>query len=451
MTVGVLLPHCAPRPSHFFQPMAALQARFGDLSALVFHGPPEWADAYRALIGEAAYHEVRAGDCLDHDVFVVVQGESQESTAQLLALWPKLVLSDTCRQYMLDSRGCFQLSRGVDGKKMDDIEYPFRNTHVFNRLSWAGAGDRNLAHYAFFPYGYLFHYVGLGPLNEFGHRITVDLTTLAGRSPNHKVIACFGGSACWSTFCLHHQMWTQVLQEKLNEFSEKHALGYKFTVLNFGFPSNLVLNEMLSYTLFCHNIAPDIVIAHDGYNDLIAGQINDSFLLGRYQIGYVDVFEEWAQIFHQSSDRPLTQPKDVKRTINPAPSVLKAYVTRKKQFMRLVQGDGGMFVWGTQPGYFSKGELSGEERGRLSVDVQEGSAFREQILAMPHLYDQLTRRLSLPEGALAVDFHTRFQEFGADVELFNDHVHLRPEGDRVIADTYCKVLVERCFPSLRME
>lgn len=129
-------------------------------------------------------------------------------------------------------------------KKLDEIEYPFRDAHVFNRLSWVGAGDRNVAHYAFFPYGYLFHYVGLGPLNEFGLRIVVDLPTLAERPATHKVVACFGGSACWGTFCLHHQMWTDVLERKLNALARRAGAPETFTVLNFGAPSNIVLNEI---------------------------------------------------------------------------------------------------------------------------------------------------------------------------------------------------------------
>ena len=47
--------------------------------------------------------------------------------------------------------------------------------------------------------------------------------------------------------------------------------GMHFTVLDFGLPGNVVLNEIITYLLHCQDIRPDIVVAHDGFNDLFYG------------------------------------------------------------------------------------------------------------------------------------------------------------------------------------
>lgn len=65
---------------------------------------------------------------------------------------------------------------------------------------------------------------------------------------------------------------------------------------------------------------------------------------------------------------------------------------------------------------------------------------------MPELYARLTQRLTLPSDVCVVDFNARFKAFDETTDLFNDHVHLRPEGDQAVADIYCDVLTRRFFP-----
>lgn len=444
MSAGVLLPPRCPSPASLAQPIEALKARFGGLETLVFYGPLEERDCYRQQFGDVEYRQAEPGDALQHAVMVVVEGDAGQGCGPALGLLARLELPDGCRHYRLERRGIFRLIRGEQSRLVDQTEYPFLDSHIFNRLSEIGDGRKVAERYAFFPYGYLFHYLGYGPINAFGHRITQDLKALAQRGPRHKVIACFGGSACWSTFCIHNQMWTHVLEMMLNARARDRGLDLTFSVLNFGAPSNVVLNEIITYILFAQPLTPDVVIAHDGYNDLIVGQVNDPFLLGQHQIAYVDTFEEWAQILHNSGDRPRTQPADGRRTINAAPAILKAYAARKRQFMDIAAASGSLFVWGLQPGYFSKGTLSDNER-QATADPNHAAPYGQQVLSMLPLYRLLTERLSPPAGACAIDFHTAFHAYGADETLFVDHVHLTPAGDRRIAEGYADLLADRLF------
>ena len=42
-------------------------------------------------------------------------------------------------------------------------------------------------------------------------------------------------------------------------------------VLNLSQPGNVILNQIVNFTLYGHQLAPDIVIAHQGFNDVVNG------------------------------------------------------------------------------------------------------------------------------------------------------------------------------------
>ena len=148
--------------------------------------------------------------------------------------------------------------------------YPPVDTHAFNRL-----GSRTTDQFIYFPYGYMFRMLGAGPLDAFGHRIAEPLEGLADRPDTYKVILYFGGSSAWSLDCLYSEMLTHQLELRLNEHAARAGTGRSYRVVNMGQHGNVVLNEMLTYLLRGERLRPDIVIAHDGFNDLTYGVSND--------------------------------------------------------------------------------------------------------------------------------------------------------------------------------
>lgn len=307
--------------------------------------------------------------------------------------------------------------------------------HVFNKLS-----SRFLDSGYYFPYGYLFRRLGLGPINAFGHRIVADVAALRHRPKHHKVVACFGGSAGWSMRCLFDQMYTEVMQRRLSQLASAAGSPLLFTVLNFGQHANVVMDEMFTYLLFCRQLRPDMVIAHDGANDFCFGQMSDRFLVEQHHITYQVTHEGWAQILHESLDIALTQPIWPYISLAHPVQILRAYIDRKQQFAEIVEAAGGEFVWGLQPCFWSKMRRHPVERAAMQ---NMSSEYRYIFERYRILYDMFVEKFT-PSDQPFVNFHGIFAQYGEDRLLLGDHIHPWPDGDEVIGETYAN-LVFSCF------
>lgn len=326
----------------------------------------------------------------------------------------------------------------------DEHTVPLRRGNIFARLvPYHQGGTWCLA-----PYGYFAMLSnGLGPVNAFGHRIAGDVGPLESRGSDHKLIVVFGGSSAFSVACRHPDMFAARLESKLNAAAAGGRL--EFTVLNFGLSGNCLLNEISTYVLFCHRLRPDVVIAHNGFNDFVYGSINDPVLLGGSQMAYSPVFESWAQqLMGTSPDIPLTQRLDaVAVATNPPDTVVDVYLERVRQFAALVRGMGGHYVWGLQPVAFAK-PLSADEREACAETVDGRHFYRPIIDRMPLLYQLAERRARAPEGAAFVNLQALFRRFGRGDELFADFVHLTPAGDEQVAEAYFRLIQREVFPGL---
>ncbi|MBF0269672.1 MAG: hypothetical protein HQL44_13895 [Alphaproteobacteria bacterium] len=316
--------------------------------------------------------------------------------------------------------------------------YPAIDKHVFNRLSPYGTDF-----FYYFPYAYLFRELGVGPLNEFGMRIDKKLGAFSNRASNHKLVVVYGGSAAWSLDCLHSEMFSFRLEVKLNEWAAASSRGMTFSVLNMGQHGNVVMNEIINHVLFADQLAPDIVIAHDGFNDLVYGVVCDTALLSQHQICYQHNLEEWSQILHATGDRPGNHQGEKIYAIKNTPhAILSAYLNRKKQLSDMVTAKGGKFIWGLQPFVESKAEMHPEEiawKNRAQDDQRDlGNGFANAKM----LLDALSGHLSKMDID-NVDLHRSFQRLGAEQHIFVDNVHLSPEGDDLIADEYFSFIRQR--------
>ena len=446
MQTAVLLPIARPRFAAFIRGRDLLLQRYGDLKGMMFFSPPEDIEWYQEILGaEVAVSPVKEGCLASYPVIIAVVryvGGAQEYPIPL-------GMSDEARVLGLSLDPSLNLS-SFQGRKIciDEIEYPHGDTHIFNRLSMHGDRPTDIRGYYYFPYGYLYRHIGVGPVNEFGHRITHSLDTMSSRQSTEKVIAVFGGSSTFSIYCPHHQMFPSVIERILNERLAQEKRPEHVTVLNFGQPSHVILNQIFTWVLFGHRVRPDVVISHDGVNDLMWGQLVDSYLVGRSQIVYHDNFEEWAQILHGTQDRARTQLVDEEhprmKVINPSKVVIDTYLARKAQFCEMVHGAGAHFFWGLQPISASKGGLNEEEQEGITNWVRS-SPYAPATNNLPHLFTTISTRYTIPPPAIDVNFHLRFKEFTEDDTLILDHCHLTPQGDEIVASVYAEMIYKRLF------
>lgn len=328
---------------------------------------------------------------------------------------------------------------------------PHLERHVFSRL-----GPRNFRGAAyFFPYNsfYVGHPAAFGPIDEFGFRNSHDRASLEKRETKHLVIAVFGGSTVWSPCCLQPETFCSVLEGRLSEAREVKESGQKVSVLNFGVSGHTVLNEMMSWLLFCHKLKPDIVIAHDAFNDLANGLQTDPGLLNRNEITYMASIEQWAQILSGSSNVPLTQ-SDVSGAPIRLPSspqaVVRAYLTRKRQFSDLVEKSGATFIWGTQPAWFGKAS-SAEETERYATIRALSRRLDPMYQAMPQLYEMLRKSVAQSAITYPVDVQSAFSKLTVQDDVFVDHAHLNPKGEAIIAGIYAELILGRVLPKLKKD
>jgi hypothetical protein len=437
MPLAVLMPAGEVEGFPLDQRMAGVTAVFGQAESTSFFARPEDAGFYRARLPEVRIEPLRPG-CLDRFDRIALM---ECSRPDLSPYGDGLAAASDARLYHVYDYGLVvPLGRAIDA-----VDYPFIDAHAFNRYSpRAGAVDFGCSY--FFPYGYLYRLFGMGPINEYGHRIPFDFRALASRPTSHKVVACYGGSACWSVYCCHQQTFTQVMEQRLNDRCASRGLGLQFTVLNFGSPGQVVLNEIFTHVLFGSLVKPDVVVAHDGSNDIGYGQTSDPFLL-RDHIVYQPLLETWSRLLHDPGyhDRLVAAPIETadRRT---AGQLLRAYVARKRQFCDIARAGGSLVVSGLQPIFLSRREYSPLERRWLFDDprvaIEQHAGFRN-VLATYRLF--LENRPALGED-LFVDLHGYFGEFGADCTLMADPVHAAPDGDRVIGEHYADLVLETFLP-----
>ena len=328
----------------------------------------------------------------------------------------------------------------LENTGLDTQEYPFLESHVFNRLSPRTPDG----YFYYFPWGYLFRYTGWGPLNSFGFRVPENLQSMSNRPKNHKLVVVFGGSAGWSMYCLHNEMFSSCLERMLNDACAKAGLETRYTVLNFAMHGHVVLNQTLTYTLFVEELHPDVVISHDGFNDLGYGQLSDTFLLHK-GITYQTNLEDWSNILHGSDSKLKTQTGSPYQQINLHPAVVKAYIDRKKQFMRMVNNNGATFLWGLQPFVQSKAAPCAAESAYLTDELAH---IRDRPFSI--MYQNQLSLFAMAQKAVSketdsrfiVDTHKLFNAFGADEHLFGDFVHTLPDGDIRIAQCYMQYFKE---------
>jgi hypothetical protein len=409
------------------------EKRFASHGSVTLAAPAESIAWFKEQLGlrEVILFDVAESRAL-FKIFIFVEGYLGQVSPPGPHSFPLTESADQ-RAYWLMLFARFKL---VQPKVYDEHEFPYLNSHVFQRLS----GRKH--EFVNFPYGPLYSDVEVGPVNEFGFRIPPDYRKYAIRPAEQKLVAVFGGSAAFSFYCHPEEMFSKRLEEKLNASLSIKGSKYSFTVLNFGMHDNVVMQQMLTYMLFVHELKPDFVIAHDGHNDIYYGMQGDPFLLNSYEIIYQRYSEEWSKILHNSKTVPTPELYSMSldtQQLNLPENVIGAYMKRKRQFEHIVCSDGGLFIWGVQPLHCSKSKLSPRELLRYR-QAERGKPHSPELIKflrfLYYAYGMMSSELARQLDIHLVDFNRLFQRYDDDYELLWDHCHTSPLGDEIIANQY---------------
>lgn len=392
--------------------------RFADASKTVLLAAPEVLQDYAQLFPEEQIGEYNLGIALlENHVIAYTQAWDREDHWT----WQPLGRSYIGRRiYALQPWGQMRCTN----RYVDEFDFPPINKHAFFQASRRDT----LSFLAFAPYGFLQRDASLHPVDNFGFRTEVSAETLRKRPASHIAVCVFGGSAAWGQGCLPEETFSKQLERKLN--ARGTDVGLSFSVLNFAQQAVMVLGEMMNYLLYADPFKPEVVIAHDGFNDLLLGQSCDPHLVTQARMVYVKHLEDWARQVHGAG----APPTNTTRMANPQ-AIVRAYVERRAQFARVVQGNGGIFVAGLQPYIESKPQLSELEQAYKKTPAYTNPAYQNLGL----LY-QGVQQSAWPENAIKVDFHDKFRQFDHTHNMLFDSCHPTPEANDFIAETYAEAL-----------
>lgn len=262
------------------------------------------------------------------------------------------------------------------------------------------------------------------------------------RPHSHKLVAILGGSAAWSWYTPYVQTFGKVLENRLQAHIDEREPGQRISVLNFGQGGSVLLHEMIVWMLHVEGLHPEIVISHDGYNDLIFGMTTDPFLMRR-QICAPHIFELWGQKLHDRSEvEPRFKHGEPARIINFPRHIVEAYLTRKTQLDRWVRAAGAHHIAALQP-YAQSKILSLLETEQIEKERYKW-IWAEAQAHMAELYKQTSAALAATDIRF-YDLHEYFRRFGENETLFQDFMHTTPAGDARLAEAYSDFIIDNAL------
>ena len=353
---------------------------------------------------------------------------------------------DKKKIYIMEPHGLIHLLEEDKNKvleaRLGSQDESYLDEHIFSRL--APRVFRGTA----YPFPYNGFYEALSssfaPIQSFGFRFSENLQELEKRNRDVLLIAVFGGSCVFSPACLQNETFSSQISLILNKHMEKENKRYRSAiVLNFGNSGATVLNEMITYLLFVQNLKPEIVIAHDIFNDFAHGLRTDPVLLAKYKITYLPELENWAQMLLNTPEVTLSQNNSASHSfvIRSSPKrIIEAFLERKKQFLQIVEQSGSKFLYGIQPAWFSKPNAPQEIQKMDKIrkmDVVNAPIYER----METLYKMAIESIKMSPPKHFINVHEEFSMCGSEDELFVDHAHLNPEGDKKVAQSYSNYII----------
>jgi hypothetical protein len=159
------------------------------------------------------------------------------------------------------------------------------------------------------------------------------------------------------------------------------------------------------------------------------------------KICYQDNLEGWSRILHDTASKPARLSEIPFPVQNTPARIIDAYVTRKMQFQKIVEADGGKFIWGLQPFIKNKTALAPLEEEHLTQAPADDAYLLGYGDTLALLYDMI-RQLPKRTGVDFVDVSKAIAPLGREFPFFVDRIHTTPEGDDFIAQTYFTHITE---------
>jgi hypothetical protein len=397
-----------------------------------FKGPDD-SKTFAARSGSAALAAEGFGTVVAFHPDLFATAEIVVASEELI---DQLSIPTTLRHYVLEHRE-WNVCVRLRNQQMDSRDYAHIDAHTFTR----NAGKSGYDHIQFFPYGFLFRECGVGgPLDAFGFRHDVDPRDLMDRPPGHKLIVVLGGSAAWSYLNFHDEAFTFLLQRALQSACEEAGNSQTITVLNFGQAYGVILNEIITYLLHAERLRPDLVISHDGANDVLLGLSSDPYLLMR-DICSPYYFEAWAQKLHDRSDvQPRIPPGQPLPVLNVPRNVIRAYINRKLQLDRMVRASGARHIAALQP--YARSKKSSKLEAQNLKDPRYTWLWGETYDKFPIVFEQLSQELAGRDDIQILDLHRAIANADPEETLFQDFIHTTPSGERHISRIYASHILD---------
>lgn len=253
-------------------------------------------------------------------------------------------------------------------------------------------------------------------------------------------ILVYGGSVAYGVFNSADDSFALRLQRSLTDRATEAGDPLRFRVINMGVPGNTVSEATILHSLYASRLEPDFVIGHLGWNDIASTVACDPLILRDGWVTNVTA-SRLAQIVWRAQGADDDQTSFNDRYDNPLEQCVEVVLRAVERLAHLVRADGARFVFGVQPGLFSKARLHPIEHRFL----------RGFVYAKPSAFDDLSRiRSGLLElerqgpGLVGVADTVPFNELIGQVDpddfLFWDHAHMAPKGEEMVAKHYADVL-----------
>lgn len=424
MAVAIILPPPIgpdwPREETLQRAFGIISKRFG--SQAVIYVPPGSQEVYAPHIPFQTVIYDRPSVFNRHE-YIVFLSSSPTNECYLESKISDLPKENRVYSYDYD---CTITLRNRD---LDEIECPNLNSHAFNRLGSRGPRMGVL----YYPFGTFSRVPTVGHIDPWGFRIPFDYSSLSERDSNTTVIAVFGGSAAFSIYAQPEESHPALLENFLNAYCTQHGINHRFIVLNFGVPGYTMMDEIIAYMLHAYRLNPDVIIAHDGFNDLFFGLGNDPAIIVGKRFSYQPQLEEFAQKLHDSQSEPIN---DRSTPRNLPQNVIAAHLDRKRQFSEIVTARGKKFIWGLQPSIVGRGNRSPFENAVFQNLLNPGNTDAPVFQRLDLMYPRLSRVLETTPGIEIVDVHRHCERFGDGRNVLWDSCHTTPLGDRLVAEAY---------------
>ncbi len=277
-------------------------------------------------------------------------------------------------------------------------------------------------------------------------------------------VLVLGGSAAFGMYASGDDRTFPAVLERL--LGEQGRTG---EVLNAGRPSYESAQELILLATAAVDYAPDVVLVHDGWNDLYGsarerpdrepvpglfleidqvlaegrrGCMTDALrcsAFGRFLEGRI------ARLRKRLSG-PGDGPRPAFDTLHDHPAALPRYRRNLRAICRLASAYGATVVLTAQPELFQrKGPVPEAERAIREREAKDAPGYDRLGLERYPGFVRAAEEVAREEGALFVDLTTAFDSV-ADA-VFVDQVHLNDRGQEVVARQVFPVVARALEPS----